>query len=575
MVRILLQGGAYRSKSLDADDQRCINLYVEKNPEINQPSAPATHYLTPGLTLLIEGTVESTVRQLYTTSTGVVYTVIGANIYYVNTAYDLIFIGSVSTSTTPVSLQDNGIVIVVVDGSSAGYVIDMATNNFSPIYDSAFYGATKTNYLDTFLIFNRPGTNQLYISASNANYDIFVTPAQIVAGTISAGGINFINGTYSNIPLLGGSGSGATANITVVGNTVTGVVIVNPGINYAIDDSLTISKSNVGGTGIGFIYLVNTVTARAFDPLDIAAKTTYPDPIQSIIVIQGYIWLIGTQTSEVWYNAGNADFPFQRLPGVNIIEHGTVAPYSLSAQDVFPYWLAQDKQGKDILVKGENYQYKRISNRAIEYEISQYAVTSDCISFIQQQEGHTFVWFVFPTANKTWVYDEASEEFHERVWTDDDGNFNRHRANCVTNGYGNILVGDWQNANIYSLDSNKYTDNGQPISRVRSFPHLLKNANRISYKLFIADMAVGNDDGSIDGTQFDNPPRVFLRWSDDRGSSYGTPIAQSLGAAGEYLTSIQFQRLGMARDRVFELFWSCPCNTSLQGAWIVVEEAET
>lgn len=61
---------------------------------------------------------------------------------------------------------------------------------------------------------------------------------------------------------------------------------------------------------------------------------------------------------------------------------------------------------------------------------------------------------------------------------------------------------------------------------------------------------------------------ISLRWSDDRGHSWGNPVTQDIGAAGQYLTSLQWQRLGYARDRVFELSWSVPCRTALQGTWI-------
>lgn len=61
---------------------------------------------------------------------------------------------------------------------------------------------------------------------------------------------------------------------------------------------------------------------------------------------------------------------------------------------------------------------------------------------------------------------------------------------------------------------------------------------------------------------------VYLDWSDNRGKSYGNPVGQSLGAIGEYRTILQWQRLGMARDRVFRLTWSSNSFTSLQGAEI-------
>jgi hypothetical protein len=68
---------------------------------------------------------------------------------------------------------------------------------------------------------------------------------------------------------------------------------------------------------------------------------------------------------------------------------------------------------------------------------------------------------------------------------------------------------------------------------------------------------------------------ISLRWSDDRGHSWGNPVTQSIGQAGEYLTSLQWQRLAYARDRVFELSWSVPMKTALQGAWIDATPAQS
>lgn len=68
---------------------------------------------------------------------------------------------------------------------------------------------------------------------------------------------------------------------------------------------------------------------------------------------------------------------------------------------------------------------------------------------------------------------------------------------------------------------------------------------------------------------------ISLRWSDDRGHSYGSPVTQDIGEAGEYRTSLQWQRLAYARDRVFEISWSVPMRTALQGAWIDVTPAQS
>ena len=82
-------------------------------------------------------------------------------------------------------------------------------------------------------------------------------------GAITAGTL-YTAGTYNNVALTGGSGTGATANITVASNGhVTAVSIVNPGTGYVGADSLSALAANIGGTGSGFhVPVVNT--ARFF-----------------------------------------------------------------------------------------------------------------------------------------------------------------------------------------------------------------------------------------------------------------------------------------------------------------------
>jgi hypothetical protein len=77
----------------------------------------------------------------------------------------------------------------------------------------------------------------------------------ILTATITNGGSGYTNGTYTNKALTGGSGTGATANITVSGGVVTAVVINGHGINYAVGN--TLSASIPGGSS--FVLTVNTL----------------------------------------------------------------------------------------------------------------------------------------------------------------------------------------------------------------------------------------------------------------------------------------------------------------------------
>lgn len=68
---------------------------------------------------------------------------------------------------------------------------------------------------------------------------------------------------------------------------------------------------------------------------------------------------------------------------------------------------------------------------------------------------------------------------------------------------------------------------------------------------------------------------VSLRTSDDAGASWDNARQRSMGAVGQYLTDISWQRCGIARDKIIEISWSSPQKTSLTGAFIRFTIADT
>ena len=72
-MQVALTTASYEACSIIADAQRCINLYIEQNPE--DSPYPFTHYTTPGLSLLATGPIVAEVRGMYRATNGHFYVV--------------------------------------------------------------------------------------------------------------------------------------------------------------------------------------------------------------------------------------------------------------------------------------------------------------------------------------------------------------------------------------------------------------------------------------------------------------------------------------------------------------------
>lgn len=110
-------------------------------------------------------------------------------------------------------------------------------------------------------------------------------------GTITGGSL-YTNGTYGGVVLTGGSGSSATANITVSGAVVTSVTILNPGSQYVAGDVLSAAAANIGGTGSGFSVPVSSTSVNSslaggtvgyYIPNTLTLKQTWQNSGQTVL----------------------------------------------------------------------------------------------------------------------------------------------------------------------------------------------------------------------------------------------------------------------------------------------------
>lgn len=480
-MKLPLVGGTYQARALIAGAQRCVNLYPEKNQE--GASFPFTYYPTPGLTpFALDAANVAPVRGLFQASNGTVYAVIGRTLYTLDEDGVLTVVGLLTPDiSTPVSFDDNTFEIAIVDGSAFGYVIDMSTGAMTTISDTTepgFYGATSVAYVDSYMLFNRPGTRQWYSSLSN----------QLLP----------------------------------------------------------------------------------FDATYFALKTAGSDTLLNIAVLNRSILLFGAKTVEFWYNAGGASFPFAIQAGA-FVNIGLAATYSIAQNADSVFWLGRNDLGTAVAVMSVEYDGRRISTYALEAEWSTYEVVDDAVGYTYQSGGHIFYVLNFPTADKTWVFDVQEGLWHQRAWMDTTSDLHRHRSNCHCFAFGKHLVGDFENGQIYELNDQAFDDDGDPVFRARGFPTISNESRRVAYTRFLAELEVGQSTGLMIG----QAPVINLRWSDDYGQTWSTQVGQSVGASGQYLTSVVWSRLGMGRNRVFELSWSWPYKTALAGAYLEATPAAT
>jgi hypothetical protein len=534
-------GSSYVARSVNAADARMVNLFPEVIPEGGKE--PAFLNRAPGLKLLAN-MGDGPIRGLWQFG-GYGYAVSGEVLYKIDSLWNVFPLGTVSGSSGPVSMSDNGTqLFVACNGPS--FIYNSLTLQFKQIDDPDFPGAVTVGYLDGYFVFNEPNSQRIWITS--------------------------------------------------------------------LQD----------GTSI--------------DPLDFASAEGSPDGLVSILVDHREAWLFGTNSVEVWYDSGAADFPLSPVQGA-FNEVGCIAAFSVAKLDNGIFWLGADARGKGIVYRANGYTAQRVSTHAVEWQIQQYGNLSDAVAYTYQQDGHPFYVLIFPSANTTWVYDVATSLWHERA-AFINGSFTRHRSNCQMAFNGEIVVGDHELGNIYAYDLDVFTDNGAVQKWLRSWRALptgtndLKRSAQHSLQLdaetgaissniastpVLTDVSVANEklltesgdvlvwetsgpeslltesgdvivqengdsmyyDGapSVVGgailiqkaliTSIATDPQVMLRWSDDGGHTWSNEHWRSMGLTGQWGRRVIWRRLGMTlklRDRVYEVSGTDQVKIAIMGA---------
>lgn len=292
--------------------------------------------------------------------------------------------------------------------------------------------------------------------------------------------------------------------------------------------------------------------ATSIDSLDFATPEGKPDNIVAVSAFRRQLWLLGEESSEVWYNSGD---PFSTFQG-GFSHIGCAAPQSVSRAGNSLIWLGRNEQGHAVPMAAQDYTPVPLTfeHPQVAYQMNQYTTVEDAFAYTYSYEGHDFYVLTFPTENVTWTFDITSKHWHQRAHIINDTFPNRERYNCHAFAFGKHLVGDYANGKIYELNSDNHTMDGTIIPNVRTtFGQKDKEEHRIRVRSvqLTGEEGVGGD--------------VTLEYSKDGGHTFGNERVKSFGGVGDYATRAIWRKLGQSRDWVFRVTRKVDAKTVYTG----------
>ena len=290
-----------------------------------------------------------------------------------------------------------------------------------------------------------------------------------------------------------------------------------------------------------------------------------PDALVAQHVFNQVLWAFGSNSAEPYENTGTGTPPFERINGGIIEDIGLSSPYAVTNTEIGMYFM--DISGTVYRVQA--FQAIPITSSGQSYTFAQYTL-SDCIAMTFNMDGQKFVKFDFPTDGKTWVF---SEEVG--AWFELDRNGDRYLAGAVIESYGGIYGVGYADGNIYKLDYDTYTDDGETITRERVFSVISGSdfgVSGASLEMSKLRIMLETGTGTNDGGQGDNP-QIMVQSSIDGGRTWGSEQWIEIGRLGAFDTVVEYHNMMVFRMITFRIRFTDPARLTLFNASLDVREA--
>jgi hypothetical protein len=434
-----------------------------------------------------------------------------------------------------------------------------------------------------FAYFNTPGLElELTLSGSSAMRELYVPPFDETKMFSVAGNTVYRHTTALTATSLGTIGTDE-GYVSTASNNNNQIMFVD-GEGLHLYDHTAGTLTAITGPGVPTLplnvvsldgyFVIPDAESRTYhisalndgtkyDALDVAQIGAYGGINVGAGVVNRRLYFFKTDSTEVWYNAGAADFPFRRDNNV-LFNFGCLTPASIVTANgetkSFLFWLARDKDGVGSVMMATGEAPIRISTTAIDDLIESLTAPTDLRCWAYRDNGQIFYVMNWTTDDITVVYDLTTSlaveypvwhrmemEKHKGDPMDVNSSKTRHLADCHAYFNGQHYIGSYKAPKIYSYSRNYASNDGEPIKRQRTAPHFsAPGYNKIRIKKFQVDMQTGI--GAVNG-EYQNP-RAYLAISRDGGRSFGNEIGVPIGKFGERKIEVKWWRKGIARDFV-------------------------
>lgn len=298
------------------------------------------------------------------------------------------------------------------------------------------------------------------------------------------------------------------------------------------------------------VYVSSLMDFSTWDALDTLERTRTVDRLVGIRNHNGQLWLFGKRSIDVWWNSGNADFPFQPIDG-STLDIGTEYPDTIVSLGGALYFVSVNERGGAVVYRLRGSSPERISTPGIEALIP--ALAGNPIGWGYEDQGQQFyvINFLNSSGLPSLVYNATDGKWHERGhWNGTLFDSYLGRCHCFpTKGYGGFggvhLVGARNSGKVYTQKFDNADFDGTAIRMRRQAPHLSDEERRTLFHCFELDVMTGN--------QASGTPDAELSWSDDFGRTFNTAKTASLGASTNYTQRVKWHGLGSGRSRTFRV----------------------